>query len=193
MREEVRKQCCVILAILVLFSLVCFTLFMSEEGEEKDGELPILKYFAVSSIVTTVCFTTVLFLSKHNLKFAELLGPSVLLPQLIGLMYTYYFLGFETTATSRNFIQRGELFVILIVANFMAVDYLPHLVVREICGLAFAVMTILYRHSYDENEIESALAMQVLLFFGLETIIYVNHKAKANLFMRIKVIATQEE
>jgi len=33
----------------------------------------------------------------------------------------------------------------------------------------------------------------VFLILGMEGIIYVNHKAKANLFMRIKVIALQEE
>lgn len=33
----------------------------------------------------------------------------------------------------------------------------------------------------------------IFLIFGLESIIYVNHKAKANLFLQIKVIAIQEE
>ena len=78
--------------------------------------------------------------------------------------------------------------VYLLVANFMSHDYLPHLCSRLIFVFSTGTMHIFERNRNEENSIFTGSASMIILVLLVEMIIYVNHKAKANLFMRIKVI-----
>ena len=75
----------------------------------------------------------------------------------------------------------------------MAIDYLPHLAFRQGIYLFWAVMQTYVMNQKDENTILTAVIALVLLDLGVESIIYVNHKAKVELFMRIKVTEFQQE
>ena len=77
------------------------------------------------------------------------------------------------------------------VANFMSIDYLPHLIARDTIFLFLGCISTYERNRHEENTIASAGVIIVLLLCGMESIIYVNHKAKANLFMKIQVITLQ--
>ena len=73
----------------------------------------------------------------------------------------------------------------LFVANFTAINFIPHLVVREIFAIGLALITTVTRNKFGENNLYAAGFIMILLVLGMESIIYVNHRAKANLFMRI--------
>ena len=79
------------------------------------------------------------------------------------------------------------------VANFMSIDYLPHLIARDTIFIFLGCISTYERNRHEENTIAAAGVIIVLLILGAESIIYVNHKAKANLFMRMQVISLQQE
>ena len=64
---------------------------------------------------------------------------------------------------------------------------------RELFAVGLSICNMVTRNRYGENNVYAAGLVLILLVLSMESIMYVNHKAKANLFMRIKVIALQEE
>ena len=67
-----------------------------------------------------------------NVKFAEILGISLMLPSAIFITIAYtasYFIDNDDSNARRTIIETFAV-VYLIVANFLTTDYLPHLATR---------------------------------------------------------------
>jgi len=69
-----------------------------------------------------------------------------MLPHFLCVILVYYSGEFETTPLSRNIIVQEYCIIFLIIANFMAIDYLPHLLMRVIFEISLASMTINHRN-----------------------------------------------
>lgn len=71
--------------------------------------------------------------------------------------------------------------------TFMAVSYIPHLVMR-ICFTVVLVIILFYRRSLgDEVDATSSLLIAISINTIAEINLYLNHKAKAYLFFEMKV------
>ena len=81
-------------------------------------------------------FGAAFFVSMCNKKFSELLGLCLMLPATVCgiIVYITNLLGTDL-ATQNTMMQANGVFYI-ITANFLAIDYLPHLVIRLILILA---------------------------------------------------------
>ena len=71
----------------------------------------------------------------------------------------------------------------------MSVDYLSHLVMRQVYFWTGLAVIIYYRNEYGENNPYAALTISLLLTLLFESVLYANRRAQAKLFMRIKTIA----
>ena len=114
-----------------------------------------------------------------------------MLPTTVCVILIYFTSMFESDAPTRNVASQAYAIVFITVANFMSIDYLPHLIARDTIFIFLGCITAYERNRHEENTIAAAGVIIVLFLVGGESIIYVNHKAKANLFMRIQAITLQ--
>lgn len=75
----------------------------------------------------------------------------------------------------------------------MPVDYLTHLIQRNVFYWSVMLLILTERSKLDENNIYAAFSATLFLNLAFETIIYINHRAKAKLYMQIKVMTLQEQ
>ena len=75
-----------------------------------------------------------------------------------------------------------------IICNLMSVDYLLHLIQRTVFFWAVMLLIIFKRSTLEENNVYAALFTTLFFNVAFETIIYINHRAKAKLFMQMKVM-----
>ena len=99
-----------------------------------------MKWLAAQSTICTVLFGLNVFAARRNKKFSELFVLSLMLPTLVCLFLAYFTSVFKDSAALRtvNFQVAGAFYFMC--ANFMAIDYLPHLAIRQAIFLANAVM-----------------------------------------------------
>ena len=97
-------------------------------------------------------------------------------------------------ATSRNIQLQGLILLFFIVTNFMSVDYLCHMIIREVFVWSCLSIIIICRSKFEgENNIYAGFILSLLFCILFEAVLYSNHRAKAILFMRMEVSALQEE
>ena len=129
------------------------------------------------------------------MKLLEVLGLSLMAPtavfDMIAVLTREVFE--HDDIKSRSVIVQTMEIVILIVANFLTNDYLPHLAVRQIYMLLSITGYVFTNLINGELNLYAAATFVMLINLGIETIIYVNHKSKAQLFMRMKVLMLQQE
>lgn len=143
LREEARKRSIIVLVILILVTIgLVFTLVNKIDEEQDEGLLSLKKYLAMSSFSSTVCYGFVVFGSKHKIQLTELLGPSIMTPHIICIVINYYSGQFTDSPTSRTVIPQGFVLIYLLVANFLSIDYVPHLLMRLFFGISCSSITI---------------------------------------------------
>ena len=102
---------------------------------------------------------------------------------------------FEMDIEARN-AQKVLFFGQQILLQFLfPIDYLTHLVYRHIF-IWFCTIMMLVK-SKEIGDIYMPIAMVLVIFLmyiiTLESILYVNHRAKAKLFLQMKMISMQEQ
>ena len=80
-----------------------------------------------------------------------------------------------------------------ILTNLVSVDYLTHLIQRNVFFWSVMLLICFERKRLGENNIYAALGTTLFFNVAFESIIYMNHRAKAKLFMQIKVMTLQEQ
>ena len=73
-------------------------------------------------------------------------------------------------------------------ANFMSVDFLIHFIMRTAFYWLGLIIIIHGRNQYDENNVLVAACLSFLIELIIESALYVHHRSKARLFMRLKVM-----
>lgn len=125
-------------------------------------------------------------LSVKFARFADLIGLSVMLPSLVIYYVSYLSDEFEMDEKSRNVQVQTVFLLMTVVTHFTAVDYVCHMVQRQIFFWACLGMMILVRYSHKENNIYSGFSISLVIDLLFEAVLYTNYRAKATLFMRIK-------
>ena len=70
----------------------------------------------------------------------------------------------------------------------MSVDYLTHLIQRNVYFWSVMLLIMIERSKLEENNLYAAIGSTLFFSIAFETIVYINHRAKAKLFMQIKVM-----
>lgn len=141
----------------------------------------------------TLFLAFTVYMAYKNQKISELIGLSLMVPSLIIVYLSYLTEKRDDMDThSRNV----QLWLIMweqfILSNLMSVDYLTHLIQRNVFFWSVMLLIIIERQKLDENNIYAALGATLSLNVAFETILYINHRAKAKLFMQMKVMTLQE-
>ena len=79
---------------------------------------------------STVCFGIVIYASKKNNKFTELLGVSLMLPTLVTVWLASFTDVFAMDIENRSNVTKIYCIIYLISAQFTSNDFFPHLIVR---------------------------------------------------------------
>ena len=77
-------------------------------------------------------FGAAFFASKCNKKFSELLGLCLLLPATVCAIIAYRTNLLGIDLASQNSVMHANVVIYIITANFLAIDYLPHIAIRLI-------------------------------------------------------------
>lgn len=70
----------------------------------------------------------------------------MLLPHLACVLIFFFSGEFEQSATARTVLPEAFVIIYMLVANFMAIDYIPHLVFRVFFGCMHAFIFALKRN-----------------------------------------------
>ena len=92
---------------------------------------------------------------------------------------------------SQNSMMHANGVFYIITANFLAIDYLPHIAIRVILILTNTINKVIVSGNEGYNNFYAAFAASILLIFFFEIIIYSNRKSNCRIFMELKVMALQ--
>lgn len=98
---------------------------------------------------------------------------------------------FDMNTEARN-TKMILLFILQILVLFLfATDYLTHLVQRQIFFWFSNIIILVTRKQIGDVAMESSVVIGIwfLYIITLESILYVNHRAKAKLFLQMKMIS----
>ena len=189
LRSETKKISCAVLIAMVILSLLLSALLLKSLEDEESNKA--ITYFCVVQCVPTIFLAFTVLMSYQNEKFAELLSLSIIIPTLIIVFLSYQTESFNLDKDSRNFqlwLLSIESFVLVII---FPIDYLIHLIIRQSFYWLCFIYTMTKRVQYNENVTSPAGIICVTFCYVmiLEFIVYINHKAKAKLFMQLKMSA----
>lgn len=194
LRDETKKKSLVVLIFFVLVTLLlCGGYIQTSDSEESSKNIS--KLLILHSGVITLTMGITVILSYKFPIFVEFISLSVLVPSMI-IIYVSYSNDqiFDMDATSRNVQLQTFFLIIFMVTNFMSVDYLCHLIIRQCFTWACMSMIIIGRSQYDgENNVYTGFGLTLIFSLMFESVLYSNHRSKAGLFMRIKLTALQED
>ena len=99
---------------------------------------------------TTLFFGAVVLATRRNKKFTELLVLSIAVPMHTNIFLAYYTDVFQSSTTMRNMAHTTGLICYLLGANFMNVDYIPHLLLRQVIFFTHGCMQCFHMIENDE-------------------------------------------
>ena len=119
------------LFIISLFTVVVAIVYLNNI-DEKDGDtVEMLKWLLTCILTINISFSLVVCAtSRCGKKFTELHGLSIFTPSIACLILVYFTPIFESTPALRTTINETIFIIYLLVANFMSIDYLWHLLTR---------------------------------------------------------------
>lgn len=194
LRQSTTRQCIVVFIFVAIITIL-LSVSYSRKLDHSESEEKIYKLLILYTGTITFTMGLTVFWSIKYPKLAEFIGLSVMVPTLV-ILYVSYLGGdlIDTESSTRNMQTQVFLLVLFLATNLMSVDYLPHLIIREIYFWGCVSVIVPGRSRFDgENNMVAGFASAFTFCLLFESVLYTNHRAKAVLFMRVKVTALQEE
>lgn len=188
LRQQTIKQTMVVFAFASALTIILLIVLYQKESQE-EGVTDIFNLLILHTGTITLTMGMTVFSSLKYPKLAECIGVAVMLPTMIILYASNLSDKIEMTTASRTYQTYFMALQFFIVTNYMAVDYVTHLIIREIFFWSWLILVAIKRHEYDGHNIGSSFAFGILFNLIFESLLYSNHRAKATLFMQVKVTA----
>lgn len=193
LRQQTLKQSLVIFFFVVFITLLLLGAILWKAGENNSAT-KVLNLLFIHTATITFTMGIALLCSKRWPKVAEFIGLAVLVPTLVIIYVSYLSDLIEMDIATRNMQTYFILLLFFTVTNYMSVDFPMHLIYREIFYWAwFGFVAIKRSELNGENNLFSALGFGIVSSLIFEALLYTNHRAKATLFMQIKLMALKEE
>ena len=197
LRQSVRKQATVIIIITAIFGLSAFILSRIGDLEQiqRDQRRQYAAFWLAPACIIFISFLAQIKCGQHlKEQMTESITFIYILTHIgVAAALNAGFIVDEVSSDMRKQ-QIFSLFLCYFLSvTFMAVSYLPHLICRVFLVIAI-IMLLLYRARQGDDV---DVATSLVIAFGLVTIgevnLYLNHKAKAILFVEIKVNEKQQQ
>ena len=175
---------------MVIFTII-ISMVVLQTSESQKANI-VAKYVLAWVGIPTFFLAFTVFLSYKSIKCAELIGMSIIVPSVI-VMFISYMTDEIFVMDNRERNVQALLYCVwqIILTHFMSIDFIPHLIQRQVFWLICNGIVMINPKDKGESNMSPAFIITLGLLFVLsnEAILYFNHKAKAKLFMQIKVMA----
>ena len=99
---------------------------------------------------------------------------------------------FVTSSAARDVQLYSFFALVFIVTNFTTINWILHLLMRQLIAWVTLLFKITQRNEFDDNNIAAGIILTFLILLSFELVLYTNYHAKARLFSRIKTMSEQE-
>ena len=175
---------------MIVFTLIISMVVLQTSESEKANI--VAKYVLAWVGIPTLFLAFTVFLSYKSIRCAELIGMSIIAPSVI-IMFISYMTDALFVMDNRERNVQALLYCVyqIILTHFMPIDFLPHLIQRQVFWWVCNGIVMINPLGKGESSMSPAFIISLgsLFILANEAILYFNHKAKAKLFMQIKVMA----
>ena len=175
---------------MIVFTLIISMVVLQTSESEKANI--VAKYVLAWVGIPTLFLAFTVFLSYKSIRCAELIGMSIIAPSVV-IMFISYMTDALFVMDNRERNVQALLYCVyqIILTHFMPIDFLPHLIQRQVFWWVCNGIVMINPLGKGESSMSPAFIISLgsLFILANESILYFNHKAKAKLFMQIKVMA----
>ena len=181
---QVHAKYIVIILCIYSFFLFCSSMYKWKVHEDKDNIVVFLLYL-VPSLILAIIYQS----SFKYEKLANIYGIALYLSYAVTLlaMYTANQIPFQNKQVV-NQLQVSIVIFLVIYGGFFNLRVVVDVPTRIICLFIIATTLIMMFHkNIEDYNTGSAIIFDILITIFCESFFFVNLKAKAKLFLRIKV------